>query len=221
MDTRFPSWLRYLLAKLDFLGIPNLAPLIVGLIVLGFVGQHMMGAAFERFMFDPIMILQGEWWRIFAFPVSQGDGNPIWLLFECMWMYFLVSSLEEQWGAGPLTIYLMIGYFMMVVAAFITLTPIPIWFYLMLNITLAAATMFPDFEFQLFFILPVKMKWMGWVFGGLYFYKFLIGSVDLKIILALSFSPYLVFFLPLLIDSLKNRSRLAKHKKRFDQDMWR
>mgnify|MGYP000237493472 CR=1 FL=1 len=221
MDSRFPSWLRFILAKLDFLAIPNLAPLVVGLIILGFVGQNILGASFDRFVFDPVLVLQGEWWRIFAFPVAQGGSDPIWLLFECMWMYFLVNSLEEQWGPGPLTIYMIFGYAMCVVASFLTLIPVPIWYYLMFNITFAASTLFPDYQMMLFFILPVKMKWMGWVFGAWFGYKFLLGSNDLKIILFLCFSPYLVFFLPLLYQSLKNRSRLAKHKKRFDQDMWR
>ena len=54
MDPQFPKWLRIVL-KLDFLGIPNLAPLICGLMVLAFWLKCWEGAPYEQFIFDQIL----------------------------------------------------------------------------------------------------------------------------------------------------------------------
>ncbi len=53
MDDRFPKPLRFLVNKLSFLGIPNLGILIAGLAILGFVGQTILNAPMDRFIFDP------------------------------------------------------------------------------------------------------------------------------------------------------------------------
>jgi hypothetical protein len=93
MDNRFPKILRIIISRLDFIAIPNLGLLISGLAVLGFVGSQGLGAPLERFIFDPELVLQGEWWRLFAFPIFQ---DPLWLLFFVMYAYFAIGMLETS-----------------------------------------------------------------------------------------------------------------------------
>ena len=82
MDARFPHWLRNIVRKLDFLGMPNLGMFVCGLTVLGYFGQNFLGAPLERFIFDPYMVLQGEWWRIVAFPTGDGtEGGDFFVNF--------------------------------------------------------------------------------------------------------------------------------------------
>lgn len=98
MDNRFPKMVRFLVQKLDFLAIPNLGLLLAGLAVLGFVGQVLLQAPIEKFIFDPVRVLQGEWWRLLTFPLSEAPSNPIWLLFYCFYVYFIMNALEGTWG---------------------------------------------------------------------------------------------------------------------------
>lgn len=219
MDDRFPKWLRKIVEKLDFLGVPNLGPLVAAMMVLAAVAKA-TGAPAERFLFDPQMVLQGEWWRLFAFPVPD-TLDPLWLILSVAFSYFILSSIEEQWGPGPTTVFILLTYLCAIGAAFITGIPVPIWFYILQNLGLVFGTLFPDFEILLFFVLPVKAKWIAAFSGAVILYQFVTGGLGTKIVLGSTLLPYFLFFAPMLVSHLQGRSRLAKHKKRFDDDMWR
>lgn len=221
MDSRFPKWLRVCVQKLDFLGIPNLAPLLCAMAVLAFAAKSMGGASMERFLFDPYLVLQGEWWRLFGFPVSDGLDNPLYLVFYCLYLYFVINSLESQWGPGPLTVFLLLGYLSALAASFITMQPISIWFYILENVSLAFGTLFPELELYIYFILPVKAKWLAMLAGGLILFKFIFASLLGKLFIALTVFPYLLFFSPMLVSNLKNRYRISKNRKKIDPDSWR
>ncbi len=221
MDPRFPKWLRVSVQKLDFLGIPNLAPLLCAMAVLAFVAKMMGGASIERFLFDPSLVLQGEWWRLFGFPVSDGLDNPLYLVFYVLYLYFVINALESEWGAGPLTIFLLLGYISALAASFLNMQPISIWFYILENVSLAFGTLFPNMELYIYFILPVKAKWLAMLAGGLILFKFIFAGLMGKLFILLTLSPYLLFFSPMLVTGLKTQYRVSKNRKKFDPDSWR
>lgn len=221
MDERFPKWLRTVLQKLDFLGIPNLGPLVCGMAVLAFIAQHSGTIPYERFVFNPYLVLEGEWWRLFTFPVSQALSNPLWLLMYVLYLYFVVNTLESHWGPGPTTVYLILGYVSALAGAFITMRPIEIWYYILENVSLAFGTLFPNFELMLYFVLPVKAKWLAMLAGALILLKFIAGGMATKILLLCALFPYLLFFGPFLFKELQMKRKAAAHRKRFDKDMWR
>jgi hypothetical protein len=219
MDDRFPKWLRTIVRKLDFLGVPNLGPLVAAMMVLAAIAK-MTGAPYERFLFDPEMVLQGEWWRLFAFPIPQ-TLDPLFLILFVAYSYFIITSIEGLWGPGPTTVFILLTYLASIGAAFITGMPVQIWFYILQNLGLAFGTLFPDFEILLFFILPVKAKWIAAFTGALIAYQFLTGGAETKILLAVTLIPYFLFFGPMVVKHVQTRSRIAKNRKRFDDDMWR
>lgn len=216
MDERFPRWLRTVVAKLDFMGLPNLGPLICGLAVLGFIGTQVMGAPLSQFTFDPDLLRQGQWWRLFAFPVSESLTNPIWLIFYVMYIYFVFGALEGQWGPGPLTVFTGLSYFCAILGSTITQFSTNIWFHVLENISLAFGTLFPEVEMYLFFIVPVKAKWLALFAGALILLQFLSSDLSTKIFLAVSLFPYLLFFGPMLVNYLKVRQKVARNRKRFN-----
>ena len=221
MDQRFPKWLRTVVYKLDFLGIPNLAPLLCAMAVLAFVAKAMGGASIERFLFDPYLVLHGEWWRLFGFPVSDGLDNPIYLIFYVLYLYFVINTLEAQWGPGPLTVFLLLGYICALAASFLTMQPLSIWFYILENVSLAFGTLFPDLELYIYFVLPVKAKWLALLAGGLILYKFIFASLMGKLFLVITLFPYLLFFSPMLVAAVRTHYRVRKNRKNFDPDSWR
>ena len=168
MDYRFPKYLRVLVQKLSFISIPNLGMLLAGLAVLGFVGSTLLEAPMEQFVFDPNRVLQGEWWRLFTFPVSEAPTNPIWLLFYCLYVYFIMNAMESSWGPGPLTVFTLFAYFCALAGSFAVGAPVPIWKYVVENISLAFGSLFPEVELQLFGIIPVKAKYLAMIAGSLH-----------------------------------------------------
>ncbi len=221
MDERFPKYLRWVVNRLDFLGLPNLGMLVCGLAVLGFVGTQMMGAPLHQFTFSPELIRQGQWWRLFAFPVSEGLSSPIWLLFYVMYIYFVMNALEGHWGPGPLTVFTLFSYVCAMVGAIITNTATNLWYHVLENISLAFGTLFPDVELYLFFVLPVKAKWLAMLAGVLFLMQFWNAFLPGKIFLAIAFLPYLVFFSPYLVSTLYYKYKISKHKRRYNPEDWK
>jgi len=215
MDHRFPAWLRATLRKLDFIALPNLGMLVCGLTVLGFVGQNFLGVPLERFVFDPVMFREGEWWRIFSYPAGQGLDNPIWVLLFVLYVYFVMSALETQWGTGPLTIYTLLSYLSAIGASLIADRPLNIWYYVIENISLAFGTLFPHLELYLFFVLPVKAKWLALLAGAVLLLQFAVGDLITKAFLAVLLFPYLLFFGPYLYGEIRAWIRRRRNRGRF------
>jgi hypothetical protein len=220
LDERFPKWLRFTVNKLSFLGIPNLGTLIVGLAVLAFFAQAYFGTPADRFLFDPEMVKQGEYWRLFAFPLP-GGSNIIWNLLYLLYVYYVFNALESYWGPGPLTVFVLLGYIAGIAAAFLTSTSVSIWFHIIENVSLAFGTLFPNIEFYIYFILPVKAKWLAALAGALILVQFFLGSWTAKLTLFTVMLPYLIFFSPMLFVYLRTRRKIAENRKRFDPDQWR
>lgn len=200
------------------MGLPNLGLLICGLAVLGFVGKNFLGAPLDRFMFIPELVRQGEWWRIVAYPIID---NPLYLFFFVMYVYYVVGALEEKWGSGPTTFYIFFSYLCGMAGAFIADIPAFLWLYVMENVSLAFGTLFPEVEFYLYFILPVRAKWLTLFGGAVLIYQFFMGTGAFKIFLGISLLPYLIFFGPVLVKMVKDKKRLSDHRKRMNDDMWR
>ncbi len=175
--------------------MPNLGMLIAGLAVLGFVGQNILGAPMDRFVFDPEAVMAGEYWRLFAYPIYN---EPIWLFFFCLYVYFVFGMMESSWGEAPTTLFTLLSYVAATGASFYAGQRQMIWDSVIENVSLAFGTLFPEMEFYLFFVLPVKAKWLAMLAGGVLLYKFLLGSMGMKVYLLIILSPYLLFFGPLL-----------------------
>jgi len=195
-----------------------MAMLVCGMAVLAFLGREMLGAPLARFMFDPYMILQGEWWRLFPLPISEDFSNPIWFLFYILYIYFVVGALEAEWGAGPLTVFIILSYITAVAGAFIVMEPISIWFYILANVSLAFGTLFPDVELYLFFILPVKAKWLSLLAGAFIFLKFIVGGLFEKLFLLVVLLPFLIFFSPMLYARFRTWRKVRRNRQRFGDD---
>lgn len=215
MDERFPRYIQWILKKLDFLGLPNLGILVCGLTVLGFIGQHMLNVPVDRFVFDPELFRQGEWWRIFSYPVGKGLDNPIWLGLYVLYVYFVMTALENHWGPGPLTIYTLSSYLAAIGASLIGNQPLNIWYHVIENISLAFGTLFPELELYFFFVLPVKAKWLAILAGAILFLQFLLGSLLAKVFLLVLVSPYLLFFGPIVYQRVRTRYRRWKNQGRY------
>ncbi len=219
MDERFPKWLRALLRKIDFLGIPNLGLLVPGLAILACFGQFVLHAPMDQFLFDPQLVSQGQWWRLFAYPIPSGMDNPIFLIMYLLYVWFIFQSLEQHWGPAPLTLFIFLSYCAAIGGAFLVNQPLSIWYYVVENTSLAFGTLFPDLELLLFFILPVKAKWLAYLAGALLGWDFVTGSLMKKAFLLIVLSPYFIFFGKLLYKAIKMKRDVAKNRRKMDD--WR
>jgi len=156
-------------------------------------------------------LLHGEWWRLATFPFDPPLQNPLFAFFAWYLFYLMGSALEELWGAFRYNIFLLVGYSLMVAASFVTpLFPVSNAF-LGGSVFLAFAFLFPDFQLLLFFILPVRIKWLALLTWLGYGYLFLVGGWSARMMVLASVGNFLLFFARDIMVNLKyGKRRLVK-----------
>lgn len=159
-------------------------------------------------------------WRLVSF-VLIPESSGIWFLLAMYFYYFIGSTLERQWGSGKFTIYYLVGMLVNVLYATIMWLvfkiSIPITgTYINLSMFFAFATMFPDAMVLLFFIIPVKIKWLGIANAVLFavsVVRMLVGGLGFASMLPiLAIFNYLLFCGGWLFDYIRPSSLNAKRK---------
>ena len=118
-------------------------------------------------------VLHGQVWRLVTFVFVPEYTSPLSLLISLYFYYFIGSTLERQWGPGRFTIYYLCGMLLQVLYGLIIYLATGISYrmtanYINLSMFFAFATLYPDNVVLLFFIIPIKMKWLA-VIDALYF----------------------------------------------------
>ncbi len=145
-------------------GVPNLMLYIVLGTAVVYLMSEIAGnyLLYNLLFFDRELILQGQIWRLFTYPLTYGAGNHNLLLIaiSLFCYYSLGRAMENIWGTLRFNLFYLTGVVMMdvycmIFGGYASVT------YLNLSLFLSYATLFPDAHFLLFFIIPVK----AWIFA--------------------------------------------------------
>ncbi|MDR3418251.1 MAG: rhomboid family intramembrane serine protease [Nevskia sp.] len=159
--------------------------LLLGLGMPGFLG------AIQLF---PADVMTGQWWRLLTFVFTPPFGNPFFAIFALYLLYFMGGSLEAHWGTFRYNVFVLIGYLMTIAAAFVFPYHGASNAYITGSIFLAFAYLFPDYQILLFFILPVRIKWLALITWLFYAYDFLTGDWATRLLILAAITNFLVFF---------------------------
>lgn len=208
-------------------GIPNLMRVIVignvAVYVLMLLTQANDANALSFLTFNLNALLHGEVWRLVTFVFVPAYSSPFALLISLYFYYWGGSTLERQWGTAKFNLYYISGALLtvlgVVLASLITGNPYLTAAgtgYVNLSMFFAFAFLFPDTTVLLFFILPVKMKWLAYLDGALFAFDIIkaIGAhnwagVVLPIVALLNFA---VFIWPE-VHYLKERAKYQNSRK--------
>ncbi len=198
--------------KLGRYAIPNLMKYIAILYVLGlFIGTINPAMIYYlELNFD--MVLKGQIWRLVTFMIPISTMRDIFSVFIRAYIfYFIGSTLEKAWGSFRLNFYFFSGILYNIIAAVVvylidgtTLFNIlgmyinPPLDLIYSSLFFAFAAMFPNMQFYLYFILPVKAKYMAWLSGAYYIYliynsiraNYLLGAIPIVV----SLLNFVIFF---------------------------
>jgi len=154
------------------------------------------------------LLMQGEWWRLFTLPFDPPRQSLIFTLFAWYFFYMLGSTLEEYWGAFRYNVYLLLGCLMTVAASFLVPGyPVSNGF-LAGSVFLAFAALFPDYQILLFFILPVRIKWLALLTWLSYAYQVIFGDWATRLMVLAATANFLVFF----ARDIKTNARYGKRQ---------
>jgi hypothetical protein len=188
------SLLNNLERKLRRFAIPNVTLYLILGQVLFFVFAMSGRFILERIVLIPDRVLMGEWWRLITFLFIPPLTNPIFAFFAWYLFYLMGSALEGHWGAFRYNIFLLVGYLVTVAVSFITPFYPATNLFIGGSVFLAFAFLYPDFTLYIFFIIPVKIKWLALLTWIGYAYEILVGSWSTRLLVLASISNFLLFF---------------------------
>src|SRR5512143_293173 len=148
----------------------------------------------DRVVLVPALVLAGEWWRLITFLFIPPLTNPIFAFFAWYLFYLMGSALEGHWGAFRYNLFLLIGYLVTVAASFLFPFSAATNIFIGESVFLAFAWLFPDFQLYIFFIVPVKIKWLALLTWIGYAYQLLVGSWPSRLLVLASISNFILFF---------------------------
>jgi hypothetical protein len=129
-------------------------------------------------------------------------------------MWFLATALEEHWGALKLNVFYLVGMIGCTIAAFFFGGGSSNTF-LNLSLFFAFATIAPNYEIFLFFILRARVKYIAWVLAGMLALQFALLPLPAKMAMAASLANYLLFFLPGFVRETATRRNDAARLRKF------
>lgn len=203
------KWLDKLERQLGRYAVPNVTlPIVIGQGLAWAIG-YAQPKLLDGLLLLPDKVIDGEVWRLLSF-LFIPPGTGVLALFGIYLFYWMGTALEEYWGTFRYNIYLLIAYVMTLGAAFLSpagqgeVTNA----FIGGSVFLAFAYLYPDFVLYVFFILPVKIKWLALLTWLGYGYALLIGDWQMRALVLASIANFLLFF----ADSLFHRARYGKRR---------
>ncbi len=173
--------------------IPNLTFILIGCYVLGYLLKALVPSMMSYLTLDPYAILHGQVWRLVTWVISPPSSFDIFTIIMLLFYLSLGNSLERVWGTWQYNVYIFTGILLTVVGSFVcmgifylvygesaalvmkALCASGAWqfstYFINMSIFLAYAATFPNAQVLLMFVVPVKVKWLGIVYGGMLVYE--------------------------------------------------
>ncbi len=201
-------------------GIPKLMLYIVGAnLVTYFLDILSHSALSYMLVMDAGLVLRGELWRLVTYVLLPTSGG-IGLLISCVFYYWLGTTLESIWGTAKFTIYYLSGALLSSLSCllvyFIDRTSFSLYGAGYVNSALffAVALYNPEAIVRLFYIIPIKMKWLAWFEAAGYAVLTLSalfakrwGMALMPVVALLNFAVYFSPFFQRKVDSIRAHNR--------------
>ncbi len=212
------NFLNKLERKMGRFAIPNLIVWILAGYVVGYTLSYLAPGALNYLTLEPYYILKGQIWRLVTWVLMPPDSSLLFAVIMVIFYYQLGQALERTWGTFRFNVYIFGGIIFTVIGAFIlygvmyAVYGVPVagmgaFFstnYINMAIFLAFAVCYPDMEVLLYFIIPIKMKWMAVVYGVLIIFSLIQTNWAGRVAIIMSLLNFLVFYF-----STRNYKRIS------------
>lgn len=162
----------------------------------------------------PLAVMQGEIWRLGTFLLLPPAAHPVFIAFAWYLFWMMGTALEGYWGVFRYNLFLITGWLLTVAVAFFFPYHYATNLFLAGSVLLAFALLNPDFEMMLFFILPVKIKWLALIQWLGYGYSMIVGSWSVRLAVMASIGNFLLFFSGEIINRIRTGRRRMEHQAR-------
>lgn len=148
---------------------------------------------YSAFVFNRTAILQGQIWRLITYIFIPTDDNPLLLAISLFFYYYIGRSIESSWGSFRFNLFYFTGVLITDLAALLLGVNATVG-NLNLSLVLAFATLFPENQVLLFFIIPLKMKYLAWVYFVLALWEVIAYPFPYNLFPIFALLNYFLFF---------------------------
>jgi len=208
------SWLDRLERRFGFLAVPGLIRIVIGFTALVWALMWLNPNLRFALDLDPARIRNGELWRLFTY-IFIPQTPSLWVVLALWFLWFIGEGLERAWGPFRHTLYFLVGMIGTTVAAFFFGSNFSNGM-LIASLFFAFARFYPDEVIYILFILPVKIKWLAWVFAAFLMFGFVLGSNSYRAALAVALANYFIFFGPEIVHQARHRRDVSTRRRRFE-----
>lgn len=202
------NWLSKLERKIGKYAIHNLSAWIIGCYAVGYMLLFINSRFLSYLTLEPLFIFKGQVWRLFTWVLIPPSSFSIFTFVMLFFYYSIGTTLERTWGVFRYNFFIFSGMLATVIGALIlffiysVLGVYPIGgigsyfstYYINLSIFLAFAVCYPDMQVLLYFIIPLKIKWLAYFDVALLGFSFITSSWAGRVAIIASVLNVIVFF---------------------------
>ncbi|MBO5259178.1 MAG: hypothetical protein J6B26_02220 [Agathobacter sp.] len=220
------NWMNKLEKKWGRYAIPSLHKYLVIAIAIGYVLSYLGGDLINYLTFSASSILHGQIWRLVTWIfIPPAAGGVFFTMLFLLCLIPMGRSLESFFGPFKMNIYFIGGILLSDIGGLLVylIFKMPVYlstYHILFSLFLALALCMPDATVNLYFILPIKMKWMLLIYVAELAYE-IVTYFQLGVSLGAWYFGFaysteiIIALLNLVLFFLSSRVRISrKHKKR-------
>ena len=153
---------------------------------------------YSFFRFDRSAILHGQVWRLISYifipsTISFSGANALLLAISLYFYYYIGRVIEGQWGTFRFNLFYFSGVLITDIAALLLNCTATVGS-LNLSLLLAFATLFPENRVLLFFVIPLKMKYLAWFYFAVTIWELVAVTFPYNLFPVFALLNYFLFF---------------------------
>lgn len=199
--------------------IKNLSLTLIMCYAAGYLIEMVLPGLFYFLTLNPYAIIHGQVWRLVTWILIPPDSSNLFFVLLMLYFYYsLGTSLERTWGTYRYNVYIFSGMLFTIIGSFLMMgycylvrpadmvaygpsvffsavSPLFSTYYVNMSIFLAFAATFPEVQVLLMFIIPIKVKVLGIIYGVMLIANFIQGSAYSRFAMAASLFNFVVFWI--------------------------
>ena len=194
--------------------IRELPVIMIAFQVVGYTLSMLAPNTLNMICFDPVLICRGQVWRLLSWVLMPPSELTIFTVIMLFFYYWIARTLANTWGDFYFNIYILGGILitdigmMLAYPVFLSMgTPAALiniqimkmfvtTYYIQTSILLAFAFTYPNAQVLLYFVIPIKMSWLGIFEAVMLAYSFYkVGMATPRLVIALSVVNFVIYFL--------------------------
>lgn len=181
--------------------IPNLPAILIALYVASYIIELINSNVIWYLYLSPTMILRGQIWRLVTWVIIPPYSLDVFVIITLYFYFSIGKTLERTWGVFRFNVYIFSGMLFTIIGAFLLYFIAHVdgayyfsTYYVCMSMFLAFAVTYPDMQVLLMFIIPIKMKWLGILYGALLLVSLIQGNIATRVAIVVSLLNFVIYF---------------------------